>query len=311
MGLFGLIFGLATNGTFGLDAVVGINDIPGVDRVNKPAYVVGFVALTNWHQDPGYAALWSNVWFVLSGHAWLRGSVRGPRWLGALVLGSLAALTILTLSRTGWFGLVVAVGALLASARPGAARALRLLGGAMASGLLMLALLAVVDPLAVGNDLADSVGFRLSNLVVLGEIHVDDDKVVPGLDPGDNRLDVWSVYWARFVDAPIRGTGLGTGWAETDFQEPHNLWLQLLAETGLVGLAGFVAMTLLIAGASGLPRPEVGSAMAVVGLATFTQTVLFEPVLWFVLGCWYSASTFAGLADDVTDMAPAPGSASG
>jgi hypothetical protein len=32
-----------------------------------------------------------------------------------------------------------------------------------------------------------------------------------------------------------------------------------------------------------------GSALAVVGAASLTQTVLFEPVLWFTLGLWLSA----------------------
>lgn len=306
MAALGFVIGLVTNGTFGAEAVAAVNDLPGINRVNKPAYVVGFVAVTNWHQDPGYAALWSNAWFVLSGHAWLRGAVRAPRWVGPAVLGGLATLTVLTLSRTGWFGLGLAVVALFLSVRSDRRGAVRLLGLATVAAGLMLAALFVTDPASVGNDMADSVGFRLANLVVLGEIEVGDDEVVPGLDPGDNRLEVWTVYWARFLGSPLRGTGLGTGWAETDFQEPHNLWLQLIAETGLIGLVGFITMVGLIARAAGRPAPPIAAAMSVVGLATLTQTVLFEPVLWFILGCWYAASRARVHLDDVG--APAAGS---
>ena len=62
-----LILTMVTNGVFGAGAVESVNDIWLIDRVNKPAYLAsGFIALTNWHQDPGYSALWTNVWIALS-----------------------------------------------------------------------------------------------------------------------------------------------------------------------------------------------------------------------------------------------------
>jgi len=307
MAATGLIFGLITNGVFGAPLVEAINDLPGVDRVNKIAYVEGFVALTNWHQDPGYSALWTNVWFVLAGQAWLRGIVTGPRWLGALVLGGLASATVLTLSRTGWIGLLVAVAALSLSRRGDWRRTAKVLGGAALAATLILTGMFLSDPEGVGNDMETSVLFRLVNLVVLGQIEVDEEDVVPGLDPGDNRLEVWPLYWERFVGSPVRGTGLGTGWAEQGTQEPHNLWLQLAAETGLLGLLGFGVVLGACWRLAGRPGEVVTPALAVVGVATLTQTVLFEPVLWFVLGLWAARTkstrrSHHGQHDEVPDQ---------
>lgn len=294
MGVTGFILGLVTNGVFGPDAVSAVNDIPGVERVNKPAYLgSGFIALTNWHQDPGYAALWANLWFVFAAFAWLRDAVRGPRWLGPIVLGSLFTVTILTLSRTGWLGLAVgAVAVCLAYGlgnRDRMRRAVSLVGGGVVAGVLLVAVQVAADPEGVGGDLTTALEFRLTYLAVLGAISLDSEE--PGvIDPdrivGDNRVEVWSEYWERFTEHPIRGIGLGTGWAQTGFQEPHNLWLQLLAETGLVGLVGFLVLLVAVVSVSGEPDRMTMAALSVVGLASLTQTVIFEPALWFVLGLW-------------------------
>src|SRR5690606_22042071 len=146
MAATGSIFGPLTNGVFGAPLVEAINALPAVDRVNKIAYVEGCVALTNWHQDPGYSALWTNVWFVLAGQAWLRGIVTGPRWLGALVLGGLASATVLTLSRTGWIGVLVAVAALSLSRRGDWRRTAKVLGGAALAATLILTAMFLSDP---------------------------------------------------------------------------------------------------------------------------------------------------------------------
>ena len=46
--------------------------------------------------------------------------------------------------------------------------------------------------------------------------------------------------------SPVLGIGLGTGWATPGMQEPHNLGLQLLGETGIVGLLGFLAVAFVV-----------------------------------------------------------------
>jgi O-antigen ligase len=123
----------------------------------------------------------------------------------------------------------------------------------------------------------------------LGQIDVGEEGVVdPGLVVDDNRLEVWAEYAGRFAESPLRGIGLGTGWSEPGLQEPHNILLELLAETGIVGATGFAVMLLALGRGGGA---TAGPALAVVAAASLTQTVLFEPVLWFTLGLWLAART--------------------
>ena len=294
MAVTGFVLAMVTNGVFGGAAVDGINEVWLIDRVNKPAYLgSGFIALTNWHQDPGYSALWTNVWIALSLVGVGRGAVRAPRWAAPLVIGGLAVASLLTYARTGWIGLGVAVaGALVLLWRDDRqvfARGLRLVGGAALVAVVILAFHVLTDPADVGGDVDDALEFRWTYLFALGQIDVGEEGVIdPDLVVDDNRLEVWEEYWGRFVDNPIRGIGLGTGWGESGLQEPHNMALELLAETGIVGLLGFVAMILFLGRGGG---STVGPALAVVVFAALTQTVLFEPVLWFTLGLWLAAST--------------------
>jgi O-antigen ligase len=62
-------------------------------------------------------------------------------------------------------------------------------------------------------------------------------------------------------------------------QEPHNLGLQLLGETGLLGLFAFAAVAYVVVRWGG---GTIGAIALVVVISTaMTQTVLFEPTLWF------------------------------
>jgi O-antigen ligase len=196
------------------------------------------------------------------------------------------AACVLTFSRTGWFGMTVGVVAILVSQwRVGRARlkaAAKLLALATVAGSLFLGVVVATDPRGVGGDVLKSIEFRLAYLGVLGQIDLGVEGVVdPDLVVPDNRLEVWGEYWKRFGESPVRGIGLGRGWGEHGLQEPHNLWLELLAEMGLVGLLGF-GVLLVSVGRWG--DEAVTSVLVVIGLATLSQTVLFEPVLWFALG---------------------------
>ena len=293
LGATAFVLAMVTNGVFGEDLVTGINEVPLIERVNKQAYLgTGFVALTNWHQDPGYAALWSNVWLVMAVIAWARGVIRAPRWVGAAVIGGLSVATLLTYSRTGWLGLGIAViAALLAARKDGAAdvaRAVRVVVWGAVVGLALLGIQLTVDQPDVGGDVLTAFEFRFAHIGELGAIDLGEAGVVdPDLLVPDNRLEVWGEYWARFTDSPIRGIGLGTGWGEEGLQEPHNLWLELLAETGVLGLLGFIFMLGSLGRRGG---PVAGAVLAVVLGASLSQTVLFEPVLWFGLGLWLATS---------------------
>jgi hypothetical protein len=288
-----VVLSMITNGVFGADAIDSVNDFFLIDRVNKAAFLdSGFLALTNWHQDPGYSALWTNVWITLSIIGVGRGLVRVPRWVSPLVLGGLAAASILTYARTGWLGLGLAVGvdlfALWHEGRSALLKGLRAVGAGALVAALLLGFHVVTDPEGVGGDVAEALGFRWDHLLVLGDIQIPGGVAQPDVGADDNRLAVWTEYLDRFTEQPIRGIGLGTGWNEVGFQEPHNLILELLAESGIVGFLGFVVLVLSLGRGGGW---VAGPALVVVGAASLTQTVLFEPVLWFTLGLWLSASS--------------------
>jgi O-antigen ligase len=281
MGLSAVLLSLAAVGAFGAGAIGAIEGLPGVLRVTKEAYLdTGFVALTNWHGDPGYAAAWMNLWAVLAFVAAHRGLGSGRRWLDTAVVGSLVFGVLMTLSRTGTLGLIVglALASWLAVREGAEARRVAAFAGAAllwAASLLGVAWLA--DRPGVGGDLPASLSFRLGQGVTLG----------PGLsgtegggvaDP-DYRGVVWPMYVDFFREHPIRGIGLGVGWATEGVQEPHNLVLQLLGETGVVGLAGFTVLVVAIV-RSGVNR--LGwVALATTLSASMTQTVIFEPTWWF------------------------------
>jgi O-antigen ligase len=210
-----------------------------------------------------------------------------------LVLGGLVVASILTYARTGWIGLGIAVVAglvaLWRSDKAALSRGLRAVGWGALVAVLLLGFHIALDPPGVGGDVDDALEFRWTYLFALGQIDVGEEGVIdPSLVVDDNRIEVWGEYVDRFAESPIRGIGLGTGWGETGLQEPHNLALELLAETGVIGALGFLAMILSLGRGGG---STAGPALAVVAAASLTQTVLFEPVLWFTLGLWLAAST--------------------
>ena len=56
------------------------------------------------------------------------------------------------------------------------------------------------------------------------------------VESAGQRLDAWQLAWQRFLESPWIGQGLGR------FVDTHNVPLQLLAETGLLGLLAFYAV---------------------------------------------------------------------
>ena len=280
MGISAFVVSLAAIGTFGSGAIDAIESFPGVATVAKEAYLAdGFVALTNWHTDPGYAAAWMNLWAVLAFVAWSRGLGTKRSWIDGAVVGSLVVAVFMTLSRTGTLGLIV--GMALASwfaRREG--KAWRTLGLFVASVLVsaaaLLSILWIADVPGEGGDLPASFSFRFTQGVTLGPGFTGDEGT-DGL-PGDHRSIVWPIYIDYFNDDPLRGAGLGHGWA-SGVQEPHNLVLQLLGETGLVGLLGFIVLGAAIVwgGVSPLGIIVLGTTLS----ASMTQTVIFEATWWF------------------------------
>lgn len=293
-----VVLSIVVIGTFGGGVADWIGDLPGVYRIAKEAYLEeGFVALTNWHQDPGYAAAWMNLWAALVIMAWSRGWGFPRWWMNAIVVGALGAGTVMTLSRTGWLGYLVALAAgagfLLVKDRAAPWPVARLVLSALGVTVLLIAGFWAVDRHDVGSDLDDAIIYRLTQGASLGAPEEGGD----GLQ--DTRSVVWPRYVEAFTDHPVIGIGLGVGWATPGMQEPHNLGLELLGETGVVGLLGFLALGATVVWSG---RGTIGAAALTVVLASaVTQTVLFEATLWFAAALYLGmAGRSADLSSDLT-----------
>lgn len=160
----------------------------------------------------------------------------------------------------GAAGAVLAVGA-LERYHPGEATRRRL-GGLLAGGVVVAlavgagAVAAAGDPLRSGDDVGQNPG-RLGDL---------------GLN---NRGDLWREAWRVFEARPVAGSGAGTFVIARkryrkdalDASQPHDVPLQFLATTGLVGFALFAAVVAAAAGAAAgalrrLDGPERAAAAA-------------------------------------------------
>lgn len=302
MGVTAVIFELIAVGAFGSGAIEKVNEIPGVYRVFKPAYLEeGFLALTNWHQDPGYNAAWAVLWAVLAMMAVFRG--RGPDrwWLDGMVVGGLWFSSVMAFSRTGWVSFPVAVGvaAVMIVRRWGvpAREVLLRLAVAATTTVVLIAGVWVADVEDVGGDLDLQFAFRASQgwdlLATLTGWFGSSEAFEDRFDVSEERADVWPEYWEFFVDDPLTGVGLGVGWLTTSIsQEPHNLFLELAGETGLLGLIGFgLVLGTVIAMGGGIIG---GVALLAAFLHSITQTVLFEPTWWFAAGLFLAGGAALG-----------------
>lgn len=116
-------------------------------------------------------------------------------------------------------------------------------------------------------DLGDRLDRQYDGFVSGTTIRSSGDERLRLTDPGNNgRLDNWRVALDAFEKAPLLGTGAGTygiTWAQErpitlKVEDAHSLYIELLAELGLPGLAfALVAILIVLLGfARGLRRPE-------------------------------------------------------
>lgn len=305
MGASAVLISLLSVGTFGEGTVDTVNDLPFVFRVVKPAFIdEGFLAVTNWHQDPGYAATWTNLWIVLTMASVARGVGSGRRWLDITVVGGLVFAVAMTLNRTGWLVLVAAFAVaafFLVRARWMTFRDFGVTTlGAIAVAALAMGGLSLLDRSGVDGDLDVEIGFRVDQVQAL--LGLEDPPEGSGtgaalFDGSEERFAVWPEYVDFFQENPVRGVGLGVGWESTEItQEPHNIFLELAGETGLIGLAGFGLLigTVLYYGSG----PVGAAALTIVFGAALTQTVLFEAVWWFAAGIFLGGGPRWGRLDE-------------
>lgn len=305
MGVTAVVLSLVDFGVFGADAVNAVNDVPGIYRTSKPAYLEsGFIALTNWHQDPGYGAAWSVLWAALA----LVGAARRPKglWVEGAVIGGLAFAVLMAFSRTGWLSLPLAltiVGISLVRRRwVDVAWVTKRVAVAAAVAVALTSFMFVVDPPEVAGDIDLQFAFRLSQgwdllADITGLFERSDVAFGDRFEPSEERADVWPEYWEMFTSNPILGVGLGVGWLTNSIlQEPHNLALELLSETGLVGFGAFLALLAMVIRSG--RGPVAASLLVVTFLPAMTQTVLFEPTWWFAAGLYVSGALSAAVTPD-------------
>lgn len=294
MALTALLVSIVLVGVLGNDAINYLTgaagfDLPLIDKVAKPAYLLShFLALSNWHSDPGYGAAWAVLWSTLALIASARGLGTQRVWLDGAILGGLWLAITMAFSRTGWLALLIAttVTATLLVRHRVAARGKVV--SCLATGLLtlsvLMAVLFAIDVDEVGSDLDVQFAFRFQQgwdfLADLTGLFQGSAAFEDLFDESEQRADVWPEYWAMFTSDPLTGVGLGVGWeTNSEQQEPHNLALELGAETGLLGLVAYLVLLIAIfrngAGFLG------GSALLAAFLFAITQTVVFEPTWWF------------------------------
>jgi O-antigen ligase len=307
MGVTALLISLVLVGVAGntpinyLTGAVGY-DLPLIDKVAKPAYLLShFLALSNWHQDPGYGAAWSVLWSTLALIASAKGLASRRPWLDGIVLGGLWLAVVMAFARTGWLSLAIAtvlVGWILVRRGLVTAKGLAVrLSAALATTVILLIALFSFDVADVGGDLDVQFAFRFQQgwdlLADLTGLFESSEAFEDVFEPSEQRADVWPEYWEMFLSDPITGVGLGVGWETNSVgQEPHSLWLELGAETGLIGVAAFILlMVVILRSGAGL----VGGMALLAGfLPSFTQTVLFEPTWWFAAGLFLGGKVGLG-----------------
>ncbi|MCP3980311.1 MAG: O-antigen ligase family protein [bacterium] len=109
---------------------------------------------------------------------------------------------------------------------------------------------------------------------------------------GNGRLQLWSAALPMFGEAPVLGTGPHTFALYSDFRWAHNLYLELLLERGLLGLAAFTwLLTAAIGAAVTVLRRATGQTRALcagvlaalAGFATASLVELTLSRLWAVV----------------------------
>jgi len=217
------------------------------------------------------------VWGTVSGR-W-RGLPARERAVWALAVAGCAGYIVLSLSRTTWLSLVV--GAAILWWRAGHQIRARVavwtvMGmGAVAAGV-------------VASGLAGAVAARAA---AAGSV----------LDLGvSTRLETWRLLLTRFAESPVVGVGIKgtealTRTISSDAGNPHNVYVQILAELGLVGALLFGALVACVLwrlwrAGNVLPAPHRRLAWGVVVaiccylVQGLTQAEFMDLGIWTLLG---------------------------
>lgn len=289
-------------------------------QVAQLAVMIGFVLATQARRWTTRERLVADIrwlgWLVALIHgAGLVGHFTGALWAEALygryqglylnpnyagISAALAFLALLAARRRKLdvAGAALAAFALLASGSRGALVA-------AAIGLLVLACLPatrgrlVVYAWFAAVVVTVSELFRLGLFAFVGEFfaHVRDSS-----DPTAGRLGIYALFWERWQESPLLGTGYQTGEITVGAAESargtyvvlgHNVYLSTLVELGVVGLAVFAGL-LLIAKRSAARRHPFLALFVAVMVFELTESTLFgfgNPVAlleWLCLAAYVS-----------------------
>jgi O-Antigen ligase len=203
------------------------------------------------------------------------------RWLWLLPVAFLALTTFLTYSRSGLIGIGLIVVLMVARVD-------------RKKGLLLLAIVAVIVLVAAPAYIS----MRASNLGL--ESHGDWLTLISG---DVKRLDGWIGAWRMWLSSPIIGSGFQSffEWHErfgvTTVSAPHNEFLRLLAEGGVLAAGAFAAFVLTIGRAlwtsrGGEQLGALGALIGVIAAGMFNNPfgyVQLMAVLFATLGVAYGA----------------------
>lgn len=238
----------------------------------QPNPYAGYLGL---HIPLAIGVLWADgqaLWNGWRQRDWLR------LILTWVALGSLALMVLAMIaswSRGGWMGMAASVGAML------------LFGGRRSWALALVAVLLLCVALLIGGAalLPDSVTQRVTDTLDaaagldLETVEVDDNNwsLV-------ERLAHWDAATKMFADHPWQGVGIGNyavaypRYALPRWQDPlghaHNYVLNLAAETGLIGLAGYSVFWIaffvaLIRAIWHTPAAQRGYLLAALGIGAY------------------------------------------
>ncbi len=183
---------------------------------------------------------------LATGAAVERGSlnVRPSFLFGAIALMLLAAI-LMSLSRGAWLAFFSAVSVM----------AVMVSGRSLVYLLLVLALVVILLGLGAFDVLPEAVTARLS--IITDYVRIFDVREVT-VTPENwaivERMANWQAAWGMFTDHPLLGVGIGNygvvypqyaleGWENTT-GHAHNYYLNLLGETGIIGLGAYLVFWL-------------------------------------------------------------------
>ena len=138
------------------------------------------------------------------------------------------------------------------------------------------------------------------------------------LSGGGNRYDYWRIAWHVFTSHPVEGVGAGN-YARPyyerratveDVDQPHSIWMQTLAELGIVGFVLLVLFVGAVAWGAWRMRARVvqsplGGGLMCAGVGVFTAWLVQASVDWMALLPGLTAIALAAAASLVWPRTPA------